>query len=135
MIVAHWYIMDYHFGYGLALTGPTKNVDEVAIGNIQTLSVAIGWIVSSDIRFLLEGESFKVLSKMNENSMFLSRDYQFSYISPKVILGISPFVSLEMGGVFRTKREHTTDEFINAKLWNLKGAYGNSIYASLSFEL
>lgn len=122
------------FGYGLTLTGTPSRNEDILIGNIQTLSMAIGWVVSSDIRFVLEGESFKILSKVDDGRISLDRDYQFSYISPKVILGLSPYVSLEMGGIFRTKREEITDEFIKAKLWDQKGAYGNSIYASLSLR-
>ena len=49
-------------------------------------------------------------------------------------LAIGPVVSLDLGAVFRTKRLGN-DDLIDARLYDLKGAYGSSILAGLSIGI
>lgn len=130
----------YHFAvalaYEYAITSTPKNSDELTIGNISTLKTTLGWMVSGDISFMLEGGMVSIDNAQSSESTYkLTEDAKFSYLKPSMTLGISPAVSLEMGGVFRTRNAKDVDTLVDAKLWNIPGAYGNSLFAGLKFSM
>ncbi|WP_127717637.1 hypothetical protein [Halobacteriovorax sp. HLS] len=130
----------YNFAIAIAydynLTGSPDSSKELTIGNISTLKTSLGWVVSGDISFVVEGGMVTVDNALNSESAYkLKEDVQFSYIKPSVQLGISPLVSLEMGGVFRSRRAKDVDTLVDAKLWDTPGAYGNSLFAGLKFSM
>ena len=65
----------------------------------------------------------------------VSEKSSFSYLEPKLALTISPMVQLELGGNFRTKKLKNTDDILGARLWDMKAAYGNSIFTGLNISM
>ena len=123
-------------GWELRITGSPSNPDESAIGNINKLSAAIGWRVSPDINFSVEGVNYKVSgNKGTEYDSIMTRGFSFSYISPKMNLKIGTFIGLEMGAIFRTDKVEISEEIVGAKLWDLEGLYGNSIFGGLNLTI
>lgn len=133
--VKRFYQFALGLSYKLILTGNPDTDDEMSIGNISNLSASIGWVVSPDIRVVVEGGTTSISpSKLNDRENLLEEEISFGYIAPKLQLGITPSVNLDLGAVFRTKRLRD-EKLISAKLWDLKGSYGNSIIAGLSFSM
>ncbi len=123
-------------GYEYHITGTPSAESESAIGNINILKTSLGWMVSNDISFTLEGGMVKLASNDNPDRVNkIDEEVEFSYVRPTVILGLSPNVGLEMGGVFRTRRAQNTNSLVSAKLWNIPGAYGNSLFAGLKITI
>jgi hypothetical protein len=122
-------------GYELRLTGTPGNLNESDIGNIQRMTAVLGWNLSSDIKMLLEANYVTIGSSDDSGRASLSEKVSFGMITPSLYLGITPFVDLELGARFRTKRAPQSDEFVNAKVWQYKGSYGNSIFAGLNVSM
>ncbi|CBW26762.1 putative exported protein [Halobacteriovorax marinus SJ] len=123
-------------GYEYHLTGTPDAESESAIGNIGILKTSFGWMVSNDISFSLEGGMVNIASAEDTDRVNkIEEESKFSYIKPTLILGLSPSVALEMGGVFRTRRAHNTNSLVSARLWNIPGAYGNSLFAGLKLSI
>jgi hypothetical protein len=118
-------------GYHLYLTGTPGNEDELDVGSIRQLSASLGWMVSRDIRFLLEASHFTVgASKSVDRVNRLENDMTFSSLAPKLHLTMSRYILLELGARIRNKRLRQGD-MTRAKLWNLSGPYGNSMFVGL----
>ena len=118
------------------MTGAPNNILEKDIGNITRIYTRLGVEVSADIRFLIEADQIKVAGNSNSShSLILNRDLSYGIISPKLILGLSPFVNMELGGTFRTKRLENIDSLTSAKLYHLDGVYGNSLVVGLNINL
>ncbi|MFX3675735.1 MAG: hypothetical protein ACN6I6_01735 [bacterium] len=122
----------FGLGYRLWMTGSPGNAAELNIGNIQRLSASLGWMVSPDIRFAVEGATVSIGS--GEGDFALTDKISFGTVSPSMQLALSPTVSLDMGAVFRSKRLKDED-LLAARLWNLPGSYGSSLFAGLSLAL
>ena len=123
-------------GYDITLPGnPAKNED-MSLGNIHRITVSGGWMVSNDIQFEIEAENFTV-GKAADSSRanYLAKDVTFSTLSPKLNLTIMPAVNLEMGARFRMKKPKSDQDLASAKLFDLHGAYSNSLFAGLSFNI
>jgi hypothetical protein len=129
------------FGAEYRITGKPSEESEYAVGNITQLSAGIGWIVSNDIRFTFEAYAYKVAQNNDDGiTNKLGKEYTFSTFEPKLHLQLFPAVEMELAGSFRTnkpdlKNDTEIQEFIGAKLLDLKGSYGNSIYAGLNFSI
>lgn len=122
-------------GYEFHFNGRPDNSQEMEIGDMRRFSASLGWVVSPDIKLLLEANNYKISKSSNsENVKYLDRDINLSSISPKMHLNFSRSVVLEIGGTFRTRRM-SDDSILSAKLWNLEGAYGNSLFAGLGMSL
>lgn len=123
-------------GYELNLTGTAKEESEMKIGNIHHLKASLGWQASPDIRFAVDGGTVTIGSaNENDTGLVLSEDVKYSYVSPKLNLGLGPMVSLTMGATFRTRRAKDESQLIAAKLWHLPGLYGNSLFAGLELSI
>lgn len=123
-------------GYDITLTGKPKNVDETSIGNIHRIVVSGGWMISNDIQFELEFENFKVTEASDTaRSNRLNKALSFSTLSPKLNLTIVPAVTVELGARFNTNKPKSDQNIKSAKLYDLHGAYSNSLFAGLSFNL
>ncbi len=120
-------------GYQMTITGDSDET-ELSIGNISKLSASLGWVVSPDIRFMVEANSYSI-GRSTENTTYkLEEKTKVSVISPKLILGISPLVDLSLGAHFSSRRLQN-DKLLGAKLWNLDGLYGNSLYVKMGINL
>lgn len=122
-------------GYDISVVGTPKKSNELAIGNINRITMSGGWIVSNDIEFELEAESFKVASGDDQLSNRLAKSISFSCLSPKLNLALAPAVNLELGARFRTKKATSEQDLKAAKLFDLHGAYTNSLFAGLNLTL
>ncbi len=117
--------------YELTLTSDPKKDEEVGIGNIQRIAVSAGWMVSNDIQFELEVENFKINSSSSDSRLNrLTNDAAFSTISPKLNLGLSPFINFMLGARFQMQKAA-----INSKVFDLHGANSSSIFTGLSLNL
>ncbi|MCR9204934.1 MAG: hypothetical protein NXH75_10170, partial [Halobacteriovoraceae bacterium] len=121
-------------GYEYRMTG-TGSENEMRIGNISKLSASLGWVVSKDIRFLVEGSTFKIGRGNDEFANFiLDEDISFSSVKPQLQLKIGPMIDLTLGAQFRTRRLKQ-GALTSARLWGLDAAYGNSVFSGLSFSI
>lgn len=121
--------------FELRLTGTPSDIDEVDIGVLQHLGGGIGWFLTPDIQLLLHGGTYRIGEGSEEREKSLRQKLSFGYVGSLLNLGISPLINIELGAVFRTKRIKNNMELLGAKLWDIKGAYGNSLYANLKFAL
>ncbi|MBL7665717.1 MAG: hypothetical protein JNM93_11340 [Bacteriovoracaceae bacterium] len=129
-------------GLGLEyrLTGKPKEQTERAVGDITILAGGFSWIVSNDIRFSFEAKAYKISKGEESQGLNLEKDITFSTLTPRVHLQLFPAVELELGGHFRTNKADLKDQgeleqFGAAKLTDLVGSYGNSIFAGLNFSI
>lgn len=123
-------------GFDMTMTGAPKKETDMSIGNIQRIALSGGWMVSNDIQFELEVENFKINQASDTTrSNYLAKRVSFSTLSPKLNLSLAPGIGLEMGARFRTNRPKTEQELASAKLFDLHGAYSNSLFAGLNLSL
>lgn len=124
-------------GYDLTMTGTPKKSTDMGLGTIQRIAVSGGWMVSNDIQFEVELENFKVNAGKDSSRVNRLTDVaSFSTLSPKLNLTIVPSMTLELGARFRTNRPKSNlQQFSQAKLFDLHGAYSNSLFAGLSFNI
>ncbi len=121
-------------GYEYRMTG-NGGANEMAIGNITKLSASLGWVVSSDIRFLIEGSTYNIAGTDDAGALLrLQEKVSFSTVTPQIQLKISPLVDLSLGAKFRTRRLKDSN-LTQARLWSLDGAYGNGVFAGLNFNI
>lgn len=133
-------ILDFVVAFGgkIILTGAPDDDSEMAIGNIMGAAAAMGYVVSEDIRFSLEGNYYRVGERTDYEGYALTEALSFSTISPKLQLGISTIFELELGAHLRVKRAESTKEeedLLDAKLFNYPGAYGNTLFAGLNLSI
>lgn len=123
-------------GFDMTLTGAPKKADDMALGNIQRIAISSGWMVSNDIQFELEIENYKILqSSDTSRGNYLQKSVSFSALSPKLNLSLAPGIGLEMGARFRTNKPKSDQDLKSAKLFDLHGAYSNSLFAGLNLSL
>lgn len=123
-------------GYDMTMTGTPKKETDMGLGNIHRIAVSGGWMVSNDIQFEVELENFKINPAKDQSRPHrLSEAASFSTLSPKLNLTIVPAVNLEMGARFRTNKPKNEDQLSQAKLFDLHGAYSNSLFAGLNFNI
>lgn len=123
-------------GYDLTIAGTPKNGDDMSIGNINHFVVSGGWMVSNDIQFELDVENYMIKESTNTSRLnYLQNEVSFSALSPKLNLTIAPAVNVEMGARFRTNKPKTNQDLAAAKLFDLHGAYSNSLFAGLKLNL
>lgn len=123
-------------GYDMTMTGAPKKETDMSLGNIHRIVVSGGWMVSNDIQFEVELENFKINpAKDSTRANKLTETASFSTLSPKLNLMIVPAVNLEMGARFRTNKPKIGQSLASAKLFDLHGAYSNSLFAGLHFNI
>ncbi len=125
-------------GVHYTLTGTPENETELALGNITNYKVALGWFATPDIKFSVETNIYEVNENTNEDIDYrLEERLSFSSVSPKVYLGLSPNINLVLGGIFRTRKLNLDKDidYLSARLFGMEGAYGNSVFSSLSFSI
>lgn len=117
-------------GYQLSFTGVPDLENEVDIGDIHTLKALLGWQATQDISFVVEGNLYKIKAASNvEEGSILDENVSLGYVSPKLMLSLSRYFDLELGGLFRTRKVNIDEQMVDARLWNYEGIYGNSIFA------
>jgi hypothetical protein len=122
-------------GYDLTLTGAPKNDTEMDIGNIHRIVVSGGWMVSNDIQFEMEAENFRITQGSSDKALSLAKEVTFSTLSPKLNLSLAPAVKFELGARFQTSKVSTNQDLKLAKLYDVHGAYSNSMFAGLGISL
>lgn len=122
-------------GFEYQLSGSPKDSDELEIGNIQKILASVGWMVSHDIQFVVEGANVKVKESSEVGANKLAESFSYSYVAPAARLGISPIVNLELGAIFRTQKPEVEQNLVSARMWGHKGIYGNSLYAALRVDI
>jgi len=121
-------------GYQFILTGTPGN-SELSIGPISKITASLGWVVSQDIRFLVEANSYSIGSSTDSLRVNrLEEDVKVSVLTPQLILGISPLVDLTLGSHLSTRRLKS-NQLLGAKLWNYDGMYGNALYVKMGINL
>jgi hypothetical protein len=123
-------------GYDMTLVGTPKKSDENAIGNIGRLTISGGWMVSEDIQFEVEAENFSIAASSDQSrANRLKEKVSFSTLSPKLNLGLAPAVNLELGARFRMKKAKEEANLQASKVFDLHGAYTNSLFAGLNITI
>jgi hypothetical protein len=123
-------------GYKYYLTGTPGTESELNIGNMSKLSATIGWMVSSDIQFELEGAVFKVSkSDSTTKANVLNEAESIGTISPKLSLRLAQLVNLNLGATFISKQPKNNKALVGANLWDVPGVYGSSINASIAISI
>lgn len=123
-------------GYDMTLVGTPKKFEENAIGNIGRLTISGGWMVSNDIQFEVEAENFTINpGKDDARENRLKEKVSFSTLSPKLNLSLAPAVNLELGARFRMKKAKEESNLAASKVFDLHGAYTNSLFAGLNLTL
>ncbi len=116
------------FGYEYSAHGAPKNSEELTLDATHKLSAAISWQATGDIRFLVEANFYK--TKYDKHTI------QYSAITPKLDLRLAPLLGLQLGGVFQMKEaQWSKEDAYQARLWDIPGLYGNSIFAALKLFL
>ena len=122
-------------GYEYYLTGTPSQEEEMDIGNIGKFTAALMWRVSPDIKMGVEAVNYTIKASDAERDPKLKNDLSFSYLSPQLALGLSPFVGLELGAKFRVKKIPNAYEYTDTKIYDLRGAFGNSLFAKLNLSI
>lgn len=123
-------------GYEFQMTGTPEDSLEADIGNIQKLTASLGWRATADIQFIIEGESVTVRpSEDSSHPISLDEELSFASITPKLGLGLRPYFQLELGARFQTQEVKDAGQLYQTRLWNMGGAYGNSIFAGLNISI
>jgi hypothetical protein len=118
------------------MVGTPKKSEENAIGNIGRLTVSGGWMVSEDIQFEVEAENFSINpAKDQGRTNRLKEKVSFSTLSPKLNLGLSSAINMELGARFRMKKAKEDSNLMAAKVFDLHGAHSNSLFAGLNITL
>ena len=81
-------------------------------------------------------ENYKISEASNTSGAnYLKNSITFSSLSPKLNLTIVPAVNLELGARFRTNKPKSDQNLSSAKLFDLHGAYSNSLFAGMNFTI
>lgn len=123
-------------GYDMTIVGTPKKSEETDIGNIGRFAISGGWMVSEDIQFEIEAENFSINpGKDSGKENRLREKVSFSTLSPKLNLGLTSAVNLEMGARFRMKKIKEDLNLVSAKIFDLHGVHSNSLFAGLNITL
>ncbi len=122
--------------YTYTLTGASDNEEEMDVGDMKTILASVGWKATPDIGFAIEAARTTIDESDNiGRNYYLKESISYGYISPKLLLGISPLVHLEMGALFRSQRPDVNEDILRARLYDQKGLYGNSLFTKLILSI
>lgn len=119
----------------MRLTGSPSAGEDLDIGNISHIKGGIGWMVSPDIRIATEFSAYKVAKSDNLDGNRLEKDLSFSLVSPTLYLTMGRNVELELGAHFRMQRPISDQNLVQAKLIDVPGVYGNSIFGGFNVSI
>lgn len=135
-------ILDFALAFGgeYRNVGTVNDTKEMQIGDITRLHASLGWVATQDIRFSVETNMYTVKAATSSKDVYhLSNNLNFATISPKLLLGLTPNVELEMGASFQTRKAQVSDKenenMLDARLNDLQGAYGSSLFAGLNISV
>lgn len=130
---------DFAIGFGgeYRKSGTPTNSTDLIIGDVTRMHAALGWVATADIRMSLEADMYSVRAGTGDELRILQNDVSFSTLTPKLHLGLSQFVELELGTSIRTRKPVVTGKqnLLDAKLTDFAGAYGNSMFAGLNISV
>ena len=121
-----FYLFNVEMGFQHHLTG-TPQAGELPIGDIQNFSLEFSWQTGPDISLSLMGGVISVSPQEGG----LDDKMNWGYLSPSLKLKFSSLVGMEVKADFRTNNT-TSPEALQARLWGVPGACGNSLKANLS---
>jgi hypothetical protein len=122
-------------GYEYRMTGAPKNDQELGLGAIQKISGTVGWRATPDIQFLVEGSAITISPDKGERSSRLQEEIRFGTVTPKIGLGLREFIQLELGARFQTRKSNNPADLIGARLWDIGGSNGNSLFTSINIVI
>jgi hypothetical protein len=122
-------------GYEYRFTGAPKRDDELGLGAIQKISATVGWRATPDIQFLIEGATTTINSDKGDRVSRLNETLRFGTVTPKIGLGVREFFQLELGARFQTRKSSNPGDLIGARLWDIGGTNGNSIFTSFNIVI
>jgi len=120
-------------GYELTLTGSPKNQDEKEIGNINHLYAGLDFDLSNQINVALMADNYSITATSGSRENRLEEKVSFNTLTASLNLRPGAFL-VELGARYNTKKAANPGELVDARLWNLAGAYGNSIFTSLGLS-
>jgi len=126
------------FGLGTQwrVTSDSKLEEVTSIGNIGTYFVMLGLEISKDINIFIEGGLVSIApGKANGSGNYLKQKMKYTYLSPLLQLGIFSQLWVELGAAFKINDEGYDDSLAGARLFDLKGIYGNSLFTEIKYAL
>lgn len=130
---------DFAMGFGgeYRKTSNPANSNDLIIGDVTRMHAALGWVATPDIRMSLEADMYKVRAGEGDELRIMQNDISFSTLTPKLHLGLSQFVELELGTAIRTRKPvvPNNQNLLDAKLSDFAGVYGSSMFAGLNISI
>ncbi len=122
-------------GYEMYLTGTPAQESEMAIGTIHHIYAGLDFDVSPDISMGIMADNFSVGNASDSTrANHLDENLSFSSVATSLTLKPQGLCAIELGARFNTKRVQSPESLASARLWNLPGAYGNTIYTGLGIS-
>ncbi len=130
-----FYILALGIGYKMYFHDSTTLKDEVAISDVKNIHGNLTWIISSNLGFSTEVGSYSISGKKSSSDLFAQK-LEYSYIQPRLRFKIARRLNIELETIYSNIESFKKNpNFLDARLWNYKGAYGNSISAGLIFTI
>lgn len=130
---------DFAMGLGgeYRKSGNPTNSTDLIIGNVTRMHAAVGWVATPDIRMSLDADMYTVRAGEGDKFRALQEDISFSTLTPKLHLGLSQYVELELGTAIRTRKPvvPNNQNLLDAKLSDFAGVYGSSMFAGLNISM
>lgn len=130
---------DFAIGFGgeYRKSGTPTNTSDIIIGDVTRMHAALGWVATQDIRFSIDADMYTIRSGNGDELKILQNDISFSTLTPKLHLGLSQFVELELGTTIRTRKPviPNNQNLLDAKLSDFTGVYGSSMFAGLNISI
>lgn len=125
------------FGGEYRKSGTPTNSSDLIIGDVTRMHAALGWVATQDIRMSLEADMYTVRAGQGDQLKNLQNDISFSTLTPKLHLGLSQYVELELGTSIRTRKPvvPNNQNLMDAKLADFTGVYGSSMFAGLNISI
>ncbi len=120
-------------------TGRPKRKNEMGIGPIQSIEGVLYW-ERPRVSFALESGVYRVNPLEGDafdegrGHLRLKEKISFSYLGPYMIFKMRNRVHLKLGVVFKTQGSDD-NSLISAKIYGLKGSYGDSFSVKLNYFL
>ncbi len=118
----------------MTVAGKAQGSGQLEYQGIQTTTLALGHRVSSDIAFEVQYYSYLVQKAKKSESNSLDHNVRCAVISPSLLLSLSSNIELNLGATFRDKKVNSDASLYAARLWELKGFYGNTLFANLGMS-
>ena len=111
-------------------TGRPKRQEEMDIGPLQSIQGTLYW-KRPRTSFSLESGAHRIRAVGEDiHPLRLTKKISFAYLGSHMTFHLGDRIQLKLGAVFKT-RGSTDHSLLSAKLYNVKGSYGNSLFIGL----